>query len=540
MVRLGPVRIVTSACFVCASAAMACQGSVVRTQPTRDASRDEPSSPAPSDANDPEMTTTQDASEPPEVPDASETPDGGAPEPDAGSVPIDGGATACDARFDVAPRPLREGAVHTVRFTDETAWVHVALHASSGTTSFAGVEGDGPYTWTWTLRAPRAGRLRLTFTAEMGSREIASCELLVEPSMTPDAGTGSDAGVTGPPRNPFGIGLVGPGDVRDLDLAADLVGPGGHVKLIFAGVTRDTETAHPSWVAAIAAAYERDLVPVVRIGPPWGDNDVRNDADDASRRSYRALAAAHVRVVRALPLRAGWPLWIEVHNEPNLCYEWTCRRGEVPGDWIGYEQVAAEYASMLRDVADALHAIGDPRIRVLNGGLAPGGTRRCECGGDGWEGGITSREFIDAMRAAVPDVFSRLDGFATHAYPAEGEGWGFFVPPDRAGPGLRYWDSELVRAGASLPVFVTETGWCLRGADRCPMNGGSRDEIAAWTATTWESYWFTEARLAAVMPFMLRDPGWDAFGWCAPDGSPYPVYSRVRAVRCARIGGRCP
>lgn len=355
---------------------------------------------------------------------------------------------------------------------------------------------------------------------------------------------GGDDAVSPPPANRFGIGLVGPGDAGDLDRAADLAGPGGFVKLIFPGVTRDTAGPDASWVEAVRLAYERDLVPVIRIGPPWGDNDVRNDADAGSNYlRYTALADAYRRVVAGLPLRDGWPLWIEVHNEPNLCYEWVCTPGTVAGDWLGYEQTAHEYAALLRDVADALHGMGDPRIKVLNGGLAPGGARRCQCGGDGYEAGVTAVDFLNAMLSTaggVPDLAARLDGLASHSYPAEGMGWGFFVPYDRAETGLRFFESELSALGrGDLPVFLTETGWCTPG-ERCTQNGGSRDEVAAWTVQAYEGFWLGHASVAAVMPFMLRDPGWNDFAWVAPDGSHYPVYDRVRTLRCGRIPGRCP
>ena len=66
-----------------------------------------------------------------------------------------------------------------------------------------------------------------------------------------------------------------------------------------------------------------------------------------------------------------------------------------------YSDIAHEYAYFLRDVANALHAINDPRIRVINGGLAPGGAVTCECGGSGFTAGITAIEFIQEMQAAM-------------------------------------------------------------------------------------------------------------------------------------------
>lgn len=460
---------------------------------------------------------------------------------------------SCDPGFVVTPSPAVAGRDVAVSFTHATGFVYIGLEATgAGAPTVTGgpITGSGPFTWSFTVRGHARGVLSLAFTADMGANVVGRCEVYVE-----DGAPSTDAGLDGgpprtdagpgttPPTNRFGIGLVSPGDAFDMDLTADLVGPGGFVKMIFPGVTRDTAGPDPSWVTAVREAYARDLVPVIRMGPPWGDNDVRNDADAGSGyRRYTALGAAYRRVVEGLPLRAGWPLWVEVHNEPNLCYEWTCAPGTVAGDWMPYETAAAEYASMLRDVADALHGMGDARVRVLNGGLAPGGARRCQCGGDGFEAGVTALDFFAAMSAAVPDVFSRIDGLASHSYPAEGMGWGFFVPYDRAGPGLRFFEAELARIGRpTLPVFLTETGWCTPGS-RCAMNGGSRDEIATWTERAYTDLWLTHSNVAAVMPFILRDSGggWNDFAWTDPGGAHFPVYDRVRALRCGRIPGRCP
>lgn len=351
--------------------------------------------------------------------------------------------------------------------------------------------------------------------------------------LAPDAAPDAPA-PDGPPPNPFGIGLVSPGNPSQWDLTADLTGPGGHIKLIFPGVTRDTGAAPQEWIDAVRGVYERDLVPVIRLGPPWGDRFVRHQADDPGTfRNYASLAGAYARVVASLPRRDGWPLWIEVHNEANLCYEWECRRDSVDGGWIGYEQTAAEYAAFLRDTIAALRTVGDERIQVTLGGLAPGGTVRCECEGEGFEPGITAVEFLRAMNAAVPGIFDQLDGWATHSYPASGLGYGFFTPYDQSGPGLRFFEHELAEIGRpDLPVFVTETGWTTEF--------GSREQIATWTVQAYEGAWLTEPRIVAVMPFILQDPNWDRFAWVDPGGTPYPVYNEVRALRCGRIPQRCP
>lgn len=335
------------------------------------------------------------------------------------------------------------------------------------------------------------------------------------------------------PDNPFGIGLVGVGDALQWDRTAELTGRGGHIKLIFAGVEPGMTTAKPEWHTATAAAYDRDLVPVIRIAPGWGDLDIRSTSDDAAHLQYTGIAAAYAAVIDSLPKREGWPLIIEVHNEPNLCYEWLCDPSDVPSHpqapegWIHYTTMAREYAAFLRDVTDAIHALGDERILVLNGALAPGGAVACQCGGDEFNPGITGLDYMNAMLDEVPDIFERLDGLASHPYPASGVGYGFFESYEQSVTGLHYYESELDTIGVDLPVYITETGWPIdQGAN------GSREEVADWTVDAFANEWVDDPRIAAVMPFMLKDPAWHSFAWIDENGAPFPVFTALRAWRC--------
>jgi hypothetical protein len=343
---------------------------------------------------------------------------------------------------------------------------------------------------------------------------------------------------TGPEAsdNAFGIGLVGPGSANDMQLAAELAGPGGHVKMIFPGVTRSTQGPQQAWVDAVNHAYASNLVPVIRVGPPWGDRNLRKQSDDAGNMDYTSLAQAYKRVVDGLPRDDDTLIWIEVHNEPNLCYEWVCDAGQGDmegGSKISYQTIAAEYAAFLRDVTEALHSLNDEHIRVINGGLAPGGVRWCNCGSEGGEPGITAKEFLQAMEAGAPGVFDELDGWASHSYPASNEGYGFFVPFDQAGVGLTYYEVELSTIGRpNLPVLITETGWRTDEA--------SRPQIADWTVRAFTDVWLPDSRVQAVMPFLLRGgSGWTNFEWVSGN-TRHPVFNSVRSERCNRIPGNCP
>ena len=453
-----------------------------------------------------------------------------------------GAPLSCDARFSLSMVPVTAGVAFDVSFTDTPGYAHVDVEVTgpgAPVSVWQGMAGEGPYTWTWRVDGHGAGVLDLRFMKdkEPGSPGtlVASCQVESEGTggtggSGGTGGAGGSGGATSPPVNRYGMGYVHEGNAADHDLTRDLVGPGGHVLVIFADVRPDRHHAEPSWKASIADAYARDLVPVIRMAPPWGDRRVRNQGESPT--SYLALGQAYRDIVADLPLRDGWPLYVAVHNEPNLCYEWACDQGV---GWLYEEQLAGEYAAMLRDVADAVHSLGDPRIKVTNGALAPGGVTGCECGTDNWQGGTTALTYLQKMKNAVPDVFDRIDVFSTHSYPAQGEGWGFFCAYADAMPGLTFFEKELQAIGKpNMGVLVTETGWTIEHEG----NHWSREQVAEFTVQAYQNVWETHPSIVGVTPFILRDAAWDKFAWVQASGTPYPVYDAVRDHRCGKPGAQ--
>ncbi|MEB2311675.1 MAG: hypothetical protein OZ928_07475 [Polyangiaceae bacterium] len=462
-----------------------------------------------------------------------------------GLTPLD-----CDPRFKVAD-PATVGLPFDVTVTDSSPYVYVDLEVSgpgSPATAWDGVAGSGPWSWTWKVSGHGAGVLDLTFKKDKNGNAgttVATCQLhsIGAGGTTGGGGGGGGTGATGgssgtggatsgpPPANRYGMGLVNQGDATDVELTSKLAGPGGWYLVIFADVTPNRTSADASWKASIQEAYAKDLIPVIRMAPPWGDRRVRNMGESPT--AYKQLAQAYKAVLQDLPKRADWPLYVQVHNEPNLCDEWQC---DAAAGTLSDRTMASEYAHLLSDVADALHSIGDPRIKVLNGALAPGGAAWCQCGTSNFAAGTLSATFLTYMNEAVPGVFDEIDAFASHSYPAKGEGWGFFVAYAEAATGLKYFERELAAIGkGSMKVVITETGW--------PTNGDgqtwSRDQVGDFTVDALENVWLTHPNIIGVTPFILRDAGtWDKFAWASPDGSPYPVYTKVRAHRCAQAGAK--
>lgn len=449
----------------------------------------------------------------------------------------------CDSRFQVSD-PVSAGVAFDVTVTDTSPYAYVDLEVSgpgSPASAWVGVTGSGPWSWTWKVSGHGAGVLDLVFKKDKNGNAgttVASCQIhsLGSGGSGGSGGTSSSGGsggttTGGPPPNRYGMGLVNQGDATDVDLTSKLAGPGGWFLVIFADITPNRTSADASWKASIQQAYAKDLIPVIRMAPPWGDRRVRNMGESPT--SYKKLAQAYKAVIQDLPKRADWPLYVQVHNEPNLCDEWQC---DAAVGTLTDKTIASEYAHMLSDVADALHSIGDPRIKVLNGALAPGGVAWCQCGTSNFAPGTLSATFLGLMSQAVPGVFGKIDAFAAHSYPAKGEGWGFFVSYAEAMTGLKYFEKELAAIGKSgMKVVITETGW--------PTNGDgqtwSRDQLADFTVDAVKNVWTTHPNIAGVTPFILRDPGtWDKFAWTKPDGAPYPVYTKVRAYRCAQPGAK--
>lgn len=121
--------------------------------------------------------------------------------------------------------------------------------------------------------------------------------------------------------NKFGIGLVSEGNQEQWNYASQLAGDGGWVLLTFAGIDNTTTEPQQSWSGAVAAVQQLGLNPVVRLSPPWGSSHYRDESDDALHHVYTTLAAAFKAVVSGLPRVAGQSLWVQVDNEPDLCYE---------------------------------------------------------------------------------------------------------------------------------------------------------------------------------------------------------------------------
>lgn len=301
---------------------------------------------------------------------------------------------------------------------------------------------------------------------------------------------------------------------HQLDRVLELMGPGAYVKQLVYHIGPATSGPHACWVDFVNSCYDRSLIPVLRLqGDHGGDAWAKPQPDSPG--SYATIAQAYARVVSGLPRREGCLLYVEIWNEPNLNLEWSGQANPV------------EYAQFMRDVATAIHALGDPRIRVCNGGLSPGGE-------------YERLAYIDGM-ASVPGALESLDVWASHPYPGN-------HPPeynihDDAAPifpdlTIDSYLLELERLAlyghGDLPVILTETGYAL-GQNNFGFQGYAPiDEInrADYIRRALEDYWSAWPELIGVCPYELVDPygNWGDWDWLYPDGRRHTQYDAVLAM----------
>jgi len=299
-----------------------------------------------------------------------------------------------------------------------------------------------------------------------------------------------------------------------LDRARELMGANSYVKQLCYGITVSTPGPQGCRVEFVNACYDRNLIPILRLEGPYGGSSWTKPPASAPG-DYTEIAQAFARVVSGLPRRGNRPLYIEVWNEPNLDLEWSGQANPI------------EYAHFLVDVAAALRALGDARIVILNGALAPGGN-------------YNNVAFVDAM-ATVPGAMQAFDIWAAHPYPAN-------HPPEYNSHGdtlplyrdmtIDSYLLELERLAAhgrkGVRVLLTETGYAL-GSNTYGFEGyppiGEQNR-ADYISRAFRDYWSRWPEVLGVCPFELVDPynNWWVWDWLYTNGSRHWQYDSVIAL----------
>ena len=306
--------------------------------------------------------------------------------------------------------------------------------------------------------------------------------------------------------------------------AGRLSGPGGYaVQLV-----RSNDLDPQSWQQMVDLLDREGLIPIIRLATHKSEDNQWwvEPTPDPDGLSYKSEADRYRRFFDAI----DWPgetVLVTVANETNR-----------PDEWGGAPNPAA-YARFLRDVSEALRRVTSVKVLILNGALdayAPSARFATTFAMD-------SELYMEGMVAEVPDIFERLDGWASHAYPlgpfGEHPGKQIFqiddvrpnATPRRKPPtgivnrgvnGYEWelWKLEQLGLKRELPVYVTESGWRHRSTQ-----APSRDKDFA----TVEDGRFTDlVSLAFDGPSNGPAEGW----------VPWNQDPRVRAVALFALAGR--
>jgi DNA-binding beta-propeller fold protein YncE len=297
-----------------------------------------------------------------------------------------------------------------------------------------------------------------------------------------------------------------------LDKALALTGEGAYIKQTFYSLKPGTSGPQACWAYFVNGAYKRHLTPIIRLQVEYDGSKgywIKPRADPGG--GYATIAGAYRRVVEGLPRRAGQPLYVEIWNEPELPVSWS----NAPS--------AAEYGRFFVDVAGALHAIGDSRIRVLNGALTPGNAAFAE------------------QLLRVPGFGSGFDLWAAHCYPYNHPPQynlhaGTARYPEYTIDSYRLELGVLARYGrGDVKVILTETGYGL-GDDIFAFEGYpaiNETNRADFMSRAFRDYWPRWPELLAACPFELVGPygDWEWLDWLHPTTDiPHAQYTAIAAL----------
>lgn len=293
-------------------------------------------------------------------------------------------------------------------------------------------------------------------------------------------------------NNKFGIHIL---SVDELEKGARLVnsngGDWGYVTIPIQSTDRNLE----KWQNFMDRARELHIIPIIRIatfgkGETW-TKPIRYDEIDWAN------------FLNSLT----WPTknkYVTVSNEVNRANEWN---GEVRPD---------EYAMFLSATIDALKD-RNKDFYILNAGFdaaAPNNHILME-----------ERQYLLQMNKAVPGIFKKLDGWASHSYPNPG-----FVgkPSDQGKTSIKgyQWELDFLQrnfAVFGLKVFITETGW--------DKNFLGESRVGDFYKEAFSKVW-NDDYIVAITPFLLWAGAGDfeKFSFLSPAGEENKLFKTVSSI----------
>jgi hypothetical protein len=253
------------------------------------------------------------------------------------------------------------------------------------------------------------------------------------------------------------------------------------------------------WNSFFTILNQYHLIPIIQL---W---DVSKDPNDAKRDTQKAaefLNSLH------------WPIekrYVSAYNEVNDERFW--KHGIDPKN----------YAELLDYTIDTFKGV-DENFYMMNGAF----NASARTGG----GYLSADVYMQQMNNAVPGIFKKLDGWASHPYPHVA---GYLGKPGQNGrDSIRAyeWELDILKnqfGVTGLPVFITETGWPHAEGKDYNESYYSEETAAQYLKEAFENVWLPDDRVVAVTPFTIKyDPPHDHFSFIKSDGSHYKVFDVIK------------
>jgi hypothetical protein len=253
------------------------------------------------------------------------------------------------------------------------------------------------------------------------------------------------------------------------------------------------------WQKFFDTAREKKLIPIVRL------------ATEINKSSWRKPTKADIVVLAGFLSGLDWKTdkrYVIIFNEPNQSKEY------------GNEIDPQDYAQLLSFACDWFHTDNRGYV-VLPAGLdaaAPNGKQTME-----------SIEYLGRMLTAEPDLFNKIDGWTSHAYPNPDFAASAYKNGKNSLWGWKFeWEFIKKKTGREMDIFITETGW-----DQSKVKEA---RLFDYYNYAFKNIW-SDTRIKAVTPFVLNGNNgiFDGFSLYDSDGSPTPQLEALMRAKAKNM-----